>query len=161
MQTQEKVKVHIVDRQVDIAIEEKHEKEEARLKLPYEERVTEFDNLYGPFELLDMIAWHDLVEDEKDKPRCAACGSHMPKGFHWIEGKKGQQFYVGCCCYEKLTETYMGRCQACHRNRRVITWRVVDKQYGAYRVPLCDECKDKYIERLEDGDIKLYRSFFK
>ena len=140
-------------------IADKCEKEKIRLKLPYKERVIEYDNLYGPFEEDDFVGWHDLVEDIADKPCCSACGSFNPDSFHAVKDKHGEVRYIGRECYELLTWTWMGRCVSCRIGWIRVVGHNISVHNGVHRVALCKECEDKFLERLEDGDIKLLRSF--
>ena len=116
----------------------------------YQEKIKEFNNLYSPFEFMD-------VEDNAEW-RCDACGSHIPGHFYIYQDKNGVLRHVGVECHKKLITTWRGRCEGC-RCIRIVTKIEVRLPNGTKVIePLCDECVNKWLKHPHpEGENKLYQ----
>ena len=117
----------------------------------YQEKITEFNELYSPFEFIECV-------ESQDGWCCEACGSHAPGHFFLYEDKNGRTRHVGGVCHEKLITTWRGRCEGC-RCIRIVTKIEVRLPNGTKVIePLCGECVNEWLTHPHpEGENKLYQ----
>ena len=94
-----------------------------RPRLPWEEKLARFANLFGPFttkwdefrsfrevEGYLEVYWPAMQSkippliDPDEKPRCACCGSARPMFIRYLTDRNGDKHAVGHECYGRLCE---------------------------------------------------------
>lgn len=116
----------------------------------YEQKVTEFNDLYAPFTFIDC-------EGSQDGQRCELCGSHAPGHFYLYEDKNGNLRHVGGDCNQRLITTWRGRCEGCHTNQTVTKIEIRLPNGKIVTEPLCKECRFQWLKRPHrEGENRLY-----